>query len=152
MGFDQSNIDDLLRDAGLDSGAAAGGAKRPSGGGSQGEVDAMLSSSKGSSAGAKPASFESFDSDASLPAEAHNIEKLLGDVQLKVQVLLGKSKMPVEDILQLGSGSVVELDKLAGDPLDILVNDRLVAKGEVLVLNENFCIRITDIVPPSDRT
>jgi flagellar motor switch protein FliN/FliY len=60
--------------------------------------------------------------------------------------------MYIEDILKLGKDAVVELDKLAGDPLDILVNDKLVAQGEVLVLNENFCIRITRIVSPDERS
>ncbi len=71
---------------------------------------------------------------------------LLRDVQLHVKIELGRSKMLVEDVLRLGEGSVVELDKLAGDPVDVFVNDRLVARGEVLVLNDNFCVRINDIV------
>jgi len=73
---------------------------------------------------------------------------LLRDVQLNVKIELGRSKMLVEDVLRLGEGSVVELDKLAGDPVDVFVNDRLVARGEVLVLNDNFCVRINDIVRP----
>jgi len=63
-----------------------------------------------------------------------------------VKIELGRSKMLVDDVLRLGEGSVVELDKLAGDPVDVFVNDRLVARGEVLVLNDNFCVRINDIV------
>jgi len=73
---------------------------------------------------------------------------LLRDVQLNVKIELGRSKMLVEDVLRLGEGSVVELDKLAGDPVDVFVNDRLVARGEVLVLNDNFCVRINDIFQP----
>ena len=76
---------------------------------------------------------------------------LLMDVALNVRVELGRTRMYVEDILRLGDGAVVELDKLAGDPVDVLVNDRLVARGEILVLNENFCVRITDIVEPKER-
>jgi flagellar motor switch protein FliN/FliY len=71
---------------------------------------------------------------------------LLRDVELNVKIELGRSRMLVDDVLRLGEGSVVELDKLAGDPVDVLVNDRLVARGEVLVLNDNFCVRINDIV------
>lgn len=71
---------------------------------------------------------------------------LLRDVQLNVKIELGRSRMLVDDVLRLGEGSVVELDKLAGDPVDVYVNDRLVARGEVLVLNDNFCVRINDIV------
>jgi flagellar motor switch protein FliN/FliY len=71
---------------------------------------------------------------------------LLRDVDLNVKIELGRSRMLVEDVLKLNEGSVVELDKLAGDPVDVFVNDRLVARGEVLVLNDNFCVRINEIV------
>jgi len=71
---------------------------------------------------------------------------LLRDVDLNVKIELGRTKMLVEDVLRLGEGSVVELDKLAGDPVDVYVNDQLVARGEVLVLNDNFCVRINEIV------
>jgi flagellar motor switch protein FliN/FliY len=71
---------------------------------------------------------------------------LLRDVDLNVKIELGRSRMLVEDVLKLAEGSVVELDKLAGDPVDVFVNDRLVARGEVLVLNDNFCVRINEIV------
>jgi flagellar motor switch protein FliN/FliY len=71
---------------------------------------------------------------------------LLRDVDLNVKIELGRSKMLVEDVLKLAEGSVVELDKLAGDPVDVFVNDRLVARGEVLVLNDSFCVRVNEIV------
>src|SRR5688500_18663607 len=71
---------------------------------------------------------------------------LLRDVELNVKIELGRSRMMVEDVLKLAEGSVVELDKLAGDPVDVFVNDRLVARGEVLVLNDNFCVRVNEIV------
>ncbi len=71
---------------------------------------------------------------------------LLADVNLNVKIELGRTRMFVEDVLRLNSGSVVELDKLAGDPVDIYVNDRPVARGEVLVLNDNFCVRISEII------
>jgi len=71
---------------------------------------------------------------------------LLRDVDLNVKIELGRSRMLVEDVLKLSEGSVVELDKLAGDPVDVFVNERLVARGEVLVLNDNFCVRINEIV------
>ncbi len=63
-----------------------------------------------------------------------------------MSIELGRTEMLVEDVLKLQSGSVVELDKLAGDPVDVYVNGRLVARGEVLVLNDNFCIRVSEIV------
>jgi len=71
---------------------------------------------------------------------------MLGDVELDVTIELGRAEMLVEDVLRLASGSIVELNKLAGDPVDVYVNGRLVARGEVLVLNDNFCIRISEIL------
>jgi flagellar motor switch protein FliN/FliY len=71
---------------------------------------------------------------------------LLSDVSIDVTIELGRTHMLVEDVLRLAEGAVVELDKLAGDPVDIYVNQRLVARGEVLVLNDNFCIRVNDIL------
>src|SRR2546430_1186380 len=71
---------------------------------------------------------------------------LLRDVEMNVKIELGRARMMVEDVLKLNEGSVVELDKLAGDPVDVFVNDRLVARGEVLVLNDNFCVRVNEIV------
>jgi flagellar motor switch protein FliN/FliY len=78
-------------------------------------------------------------------AQASGID-LLRDVDLNVKIELGRTRMLVEDVLKLSEGAVVELDKLAGDPVDVFVNDRLVARGEVLVLNDNFCVRINEIV------
>jgi flagellar motor switch protein FliN len=82
---------------------------------------------------------------AMVDAQVSSID-LLRDVELNVKIELGRSKMLVEDVLKLAEGSVVELDKLAGDPVDVYVNERLVARGEVLVLNESFCVRVNEIV------
>ncbi len=71
---------------------------------------------------------------------------ILSDVDLNVKIELGKTRMLVEDVLKLTDGAVVELDKLAGDPVDIYVNDRHVARGEVLILNDNFCVRVSEIL------
>lgn len=71
---------------------------------------------------------------------------LLADVHLNVKIELGRTRMLVEDVLRLSDGAVVELDKLAGDPVDIYVNDRPIARGEILVLNDNFCVRINEIL------
>ncbi len=76
---------------------------------------------------------------------------LLKDVDLNVKIELGRTRMLIEDVLRLTEGSVVELDKLAGDPVDVFVNDQLVARGEVLVLNDNFCVRINEIVTVTDE-
>jgi len=71
---------------------------------------------------------------------------LLHDVSLRVKIELGRTSMLVEDVLRLSEGSVVELDKVAGDPVDVFVNDRLIARGEVLVLNDSFCVRISEVL------
>ncbi|QKY69042.1 flagellar motor switch phosphatase FliY [Lentibacillus sp. CBA3610] len=82
--------------------------------------------------------------------EKRNLDMLL-DIPLKVSVELGRTKRSIKDILELSAGSIVELDKLAGEPVDILVNEKLVAKGEVVVIDENFGVRVTDIISQSDR-
>ena len=82
--------------------------------------------------------------------KVQNLDFIL-DIPLKVTVELRRTKVYVKELLQLGQGSVVELDKLAGEPLEILVNDRLIAKGEVVVVNEKFGIRLTDIISPIER-
>ena len=73
------------------------------------------------------------------------------DIPLELTVHLGKTKMLIKDLLHLGHGSVVELDKLAGEPMEILVNNKLVARGEVVVVNEKLGVRLTDIISPSER-
>ena len=100
-----------------------------------------------SAAGPSVAKFPSFDSVPSMRMPEGM--DLLSDVNLNVKIELGRTKMLLEDVLKLGEGTVVELDKLAGDPVDIYVNDRPVARGEVLVLNDNFCVRINEILAPA---
>ena len=73
------------------------------------------------------------------------------DIPLEISVELGKARMVINDLLQLGQGSVIELMKLAGEPLEIFVNGKLVARGEVVVVNEKFGVRVTDIVSPMER-
>ncbi|MEN0021291.1 MAG: flagellar motor switch protein FliN [Planctomycetota bacterium] len=87
---------------------------------------------------------------AAMNGEAVNGIDLLADVELDVKIELGRTAMLVEDVLRLNEGAVVELDKLAGDPVDIYVNGRAVARGEVLVLSENFCVRINEILEAVD--
>ncbi len=83
-------------------------------------------------------------------AASRSIDFLL-DVPLTLSVELGRTKMVVNDLLQLGQGSVVELTKVVGEPLEVLVNDKLIARGEVVVLNDKFAVRLTDIISPKDR-
>ena len=82
--------------------------------------------------------------------KVQNLDFIL-DIPLKVTVELGRTKVLVKDLLQMGQGSVIELDKLSGEPLEILVNGKLVAKGEVVVINEKFGARLTDIISPIER-
>ena len=73
---------------------------------------------------------------------------LIRDVELDLRIELGRTHMHLEEVLKLSKGSVVTLDKLAGDPVDIFVNGRLIARGEVLILNENFCVRVAELMAP----
>ncbi len=82
--------------------------------------------------------------------EGRNIE-LLMDVNLPISIELGRTRMSISDILSLGPGSVVELNKLAGEPVDLLVNQKVVARGEVVVIDENFGVRITQLMTPEER-
>ena len=82
--------------------------------------------------------------------ETQNLDLIL-DIPLTVTVELGRSKMLINDLLQLGQGSVIELTKLVGEPLEVLVNNKLVARGEVVVVNDKFGVRLTDIVSPMER-
>lgn len=79
-----------------------------------------------------------------------NLDMIL-DIPLKVTVELGRTKMLVSELLNLGQGSVIELSKLAGEPMEVLVNDKLVARGEAVVVNEKFGVRLTDIISPAER-
>jgi flagellar motor switch protein FliN/FliY len=83
-------------------------------------------------------------------SETKNLDMLM-DVSLPIAIELGRTSMAIEDILNLGPGSVVELDKLAGEPVDLLINDKLLAKGEVVVIDENFGVRITSMISPQNR-
>jgi len=104
----------------------------------------------GSPPNVQPAVFSNFEPFAPAEPETKNLNMLL-DIPLQVTVELGRTKRSVKEILELTAGSIIELDKLAGEPVDILVNNRLVAQGEVVVIDENFGVRVTDIVSQSDR-
>jgi flagellar motor switch protein FliN len=139
--LDSFSIEDLLSQASFEDPAtfnasATGGGQAAPGAGGASPVPAGI--------GASEFPLPSFQQ-AMQDAQASSID-LLRDVELNVKIELGRSRMLVEDVLKLAEGSVVELDKLAGDPVDVFVNDRLVARGEVLVLNDNFCVRVNEIV------
>ena len=95
----------------------------------------------------KPISLPDFGASAGDGGSPADIA-LLRDVNLTVKVELGRTRMYVEDVLRLNQDSIIELDKLAGDPVHIFVNDRPVARGEVLVVNDNFCVRVSEIIRP----
>jgi flagellar motor switch protein FliN/FliY len=146
--INQDDIDALLSAASSD---AEGGTL------AQQEVEKLLRGEGKAAAGTGGASavlpdFPDFGGGEVSPSEGvEGTFDLLGDVRLRARVELGRRRMYVEDILRLNEGSVVELDKLAGDPVDLLVNDVLVARGEVLVLNDSFCVRVTEVISPKDR-
>lgn len=98
----------------------------------------------------QPAAFSNFDAPSLNQSESKNLNMLL-DIQLQVTVELGRTKRSIKEILELSQGSIVELDKLAGEPVDILVNSKLIAKGEVVVIEENFGVRVTDIISQTER-
>ncbi|MNZ90852.1 Flagellar motor switch protein FliN [compost metagenome] len=98
----------------------------------------------------QPVQFANFGNPQHVPVDETNLNLLL-DIPLKVTVELGRTQKQIKDILELSQGSIIELDKLAGEPVDILVNNKLIAKGEVVVIDENFGVRVTDIVSQWDR-
>nr|WP_181319768.1 flagellar motor switch protein FliN [Nitrosovibrio sp. Nv4] len=93
--------------------------------------------------------FEQFTSTQKV--QIHNDIDLIMDIPVQLTVQLGRTKIAIKNLLQLAQGSVVELDGLAGEPMDVLVNGYLIAQGEVVVVNEKFGIRLTDIITPSER-
>jgi len=90
------------------------------------------------------------DGSAASAKRERNLDMIL-DIPLRVTVELGRTKMVVSELLNLGQGSVIELNKLAGEPMEVLVNDKLVARGEAVVVNEKFGVRLTDIISPAER-
>ncbi len=109
-----------------------------------------LSSVKVEETMAHPAEFQQLSVSASEGRAQGNID-LLMDVKMPIAIELGRTEMPISEILTLGPGSVVELDKLAGEPVDLLVNGKIVARGEVVVVDENFGVRITMLMSPQER-
>lgn len=111
-----------------------------------------LSESKGAAApdagSAKPANFNALKTENS--GTVANLDMIL-DIPVTISVEIGRTRILVNELLQLGQGTVVELEKLAGEPMEILVNGKLIARGEAVVVNEKFGVKLTDIVSPSER-
>jgi flagellar motor switch protein FliN/FliY len=99
---------------------------------------------------ATAAVFKDF-SNQGIKTETHNDIEFILDIPVQLTVELGRTKIAIKNLLQLAQGSVVELDGLAGEPMDVLVNGCLIAQGEVVVVNDRFGIRLTDIITPSER-
>ena len=98
-----------------------------------------------------PAQFTNFQSAQAISGDTGNDINMILDIPVQLTVELGRTRIPIKHILQLAQGSVVELETLAGEPMDVLVNGYLIAQGEVVVVNDKFGIRLTDIVTPSER-
>ncbi|TWC42956.1 flagellar motor switch protein FliN/FliY [Pseudomonas sp. SJZ079] len=121
----------------------------------QDDIDAMLAAGGAAAAPAAPrAPMEEFGSapKASLPVnlDGPNLDVIL-DIPVSISMEVGNADITIRNLLQLNQGSVIELDRLAGEPLDVLVNGTLIAHGEVVVVNEKFGIRLTDVISPSER-
>ncbi|MCZ7587094.1 MAG: flagellar motor switch protein FliN [Deltaproteobacteria bacterium] len=150
-GVSQDDIDKLLQDSDIEEAeeavsaahaGAAGGAAAP-----EGTQDGL---------GAKPAKPQRTltaggNGHRPLPAGAPRDLEFLLDVPLRVSVEVGRTKMSIGDLLELGPGSIVELDKLAGEPLDIFINQKLIARGEAVIINEKFGVRLTDVISKIER-
>jgi len=124
-------------------------AAAPSAGAGVFEQTAQPASQPQQAVGAQPVQFAQLTPTQQQPVQG-NIG-LLMDVSMQLTVELGRTKMLIKDILAMGEGTIVELDKLAGEPVDLLVNGKLIAKGEVVVIDENFGVRVTDIISPAER-
>ena len=112
---------------------------------------AIAESNATSAPAAQPAQiFENFGGDMSRGAVMNELDMIL-DIPVQITVELGRTKLTIKNLLQLAHGSVVELDAMAGEPMDVLVNGTLIAQGEVVVVNEKFGIRLTDVISPAER-
>ncbi|AEF21906.1 MULTISPECIES: flagellar motor switch protein FliN [Pseudomonas] len=122
--------------------------------GGQDDIDAMLAASAASQPSAPRAPMEEFGSmpktNNPVNLEGPNLDVIL-DIPVSISMEVGNADITIRNLLQLNQGSVIELDRLAGEPLDVLVNGTLIAHGEVVVVNEKFGIRLTDVISPSER-
>ncbi len=131
--------------ADVDAAMAAAGA-----GGQSGVREPEWLGGGGDPSAAKPMFRQEFSESVTAGADTVNLDMVL-DVPVTISMEIGRTKIPIRNLLQLNQGSVVELDRLAGEPLNVLVNGTLIAHGEVVVVNEKFGIRLTDVISPSER-
>lgn len=131
-------------------GAASGGG-RSGGGGGRNASRPSAPSMNVDPVTVRPVEFSSFEHQPSVYGDEHRNLDLVMDVTLNLTVELGKTELSIKDVLELTRGSVIELDRVAGEPVDLMANGKLIAKGEVVVIEDNFGLRITSIVSPADR-
>lgn len=148
---DQNEINSAEDQALADEWAAALG---ESGDAGQDDIDALLAADTGHSSGSSRLAMEEFGSvpknNAPVTLDGPNLDVIL-DIPVSISMEVGSTDINIRNLLQLNQGSVIELDRLAGEPLDVLVNGTLIAHGEVVVVNEKFGIRLTDVISPSER-
>lgn len=151
----------LAEQQGDDDAAEDGASGRAGGGGGRGRSREPGDGDRGRGRGgsgrgrrtpdAEPADLDALESEGEAPADEDvNLDVIL-DIPVTLSMEIGRTRINIRNLLQLNQGSVVELDRLAGEPMDVLVNGTLVAHGEVVVVNERFGIRLTDVVSPSER-
>lgn len=144
--------DDLNQDKMADEWAAAMAEQDTEEG--QDDIDALLSQGAPAKPAAERAQLNEFDAPMSMSTQrssgAPDLDVIL-DIPVRISMEVGNTEITIRNLLQLNQGSVIELDRLAGEPLDVLVNGTLIAHGEVVVVNEKFGIRMTDVISPSER-
>lgn len=138
-----SDEDDVNQDKMAEEWAAA---MAEQGDDDQEDIDALLAEAED----AKPAPMEELKSSAVKVEGAPDLDVIM-DIPVRISMEVGNTEISIRNLLQLNQGSVIELDRLAGEPLDVLVNGTLIAHGEVVVVNEKFGIRMTDVISPSER-
>ncbi len=148
-GIDRHVLNELEKLEGIDEGSKIGDSEEPYSHVTDHSPKTHARDAGFDMAEARPAGFQHL-AGGSPTRGAQNLD-LLMDVTLPISIELGRTAMNIQDILNLGPGSVVELNKLAGEPVDLLVNNKIVAKGEVVVIDENFGVRVTSLVSPEER-
>lgn len=129
--------------------AATGNGAQPAGNGAQPAGNGSKPASNGAPAGT-PVAPRQLRDDVALAGDDVNLEVVL-DIPVTLAMEIGRAKLPIRNLLQLNQGSVVELERLVGEPMDVLVNGTLIAHGEVVVINEKYGIRLTDVISPAER-
>lgn len=114
------------------------------------DLDALMASAQAQAPAPSPVSFEELQSEAKKSPENPELDVIL-DIPVHISMEVGRTSITIRNLLQLNQGSVIELDRVAGEPLDVLVNGTLIAHGEVVVVNEKFGIRMTDVISPAER-